>query len=85
MTSEECKQVFARLSEYLDGELPADLCEQMEAHINGCAPCVEFVESLRKTIELTRGLELDAEPVPLPAQARERVRAAYDNWLRSRR
>jgi anti-sigma factor RsiW len=85
MTSEECKQVFARLSEYLDGELPADLCEQMNAHINGCAPCVEFVESLKKSIELTRGLELSAEPAPLTAEARERVRAAYASWLRSRR
>ena len=84
MTSEECQQVFARLSEYLDGELPPDLCERMEDHLNGCAPCVEFVESLKNTIKRTRGLDLTAKPAPLPQEARERIRAAYQSWLTSR-
>ncbi len=84
MTNEECQQVFARLSEYLDGELPPDLCEQMEDHINGCAPCVEFVESLKKTIELTRGLDLAEKPQPLPPESRDRIRAAYQSWLQSK-
>jgi len=82
MTNEECKEVFARLSEYLDGELPPDLCEQMEQHINGCNPCVEFVESLKKTVELTRGLEMKATPSPLPPDVRERIRAAYLDFLK---
>jgi RNA polymerase sigma-70 factor (ECF subfamily) len=84
MTSQECREVFARLSEYLDGELPADLCEQIERHIGGCAPCVEFVESLKKSIELTKGVRWSDEPAPLPAATRTRVREAYQAWLRSR-
>jgi hypothetical protein len=48
----DCKEVFALLSEYLDAEPPPDLCDRVTAHIQGCDPCVEFVESLRKTIAL---------------------------------
>ena len=47
MTNVECQQVFERLSEYIDGELPEDLCGVLAEHIEDCAPCVEFVESLR--------------------------------------
>ena len=37
---DDCKEIFARLSEYLDAELPPDACADIEAHIAGCAPCV---------------------------------------------
>ena len=50
MTVSECKEVFARLSEYLDQELPGDLCERIDRHISGCPPCVEFVDSLKKSV-----------------------------------
>ena len=52
--SGQCKEIFALLSDYLNLELPAEACQEIETHLSGCAPCVEFVESLRKTIELCR-------------------------------
>lgn len=82
---ENCKEIASLLSEYLDAELPPDLCGQIEAHISGCPPCVEFVESLRKSIELCRRRRLEATPGPLPAEAREELMAAYRRMLESRR
>jgi len=50
--AESCRQMAEMLSAYLDLELPPDACAEVEQHIAGCAPCVDFVESLRRTIAL---------------------------------
>ena len=49
-----CDEVFALLSDYLNLELPPEACLEVEAHLAGCDPCVEFAESLRKTVDLCR-------------------------------
>ena len=65
------------LSEYLDLELPPDACQEIEEHIQGCAPCVEFAESLKKTVALCREYQPTTLPEPLGAQARAELEAAY--------
>lgn len=77
MTAQDCKEVFARLSEYLDEDLPSEVCDRIERHIDGCPPCVEFVESLRRSIDLCRRHKAGMEPGPMPAAAREDLVAAY--------
>jgi len=49
---ENCKKMFALPCEYLDLELPAEVCQEIDAHMAGCEPCPAFKESLRKTIDL---------------------------------
>lgn len=84
MNPSDCKAIFALLSDYLDHELPEDLCRDIDAHIADCPPCVAFVESLRKTIELCRkAKELDAPP-PLADSARRELFAAYQAMLAAR-
>ncbi len=74
----DCSGVFARLSEYLDGELSPEICQKMKAHIEGCAPCVEFVNSLKKTMALTKSPALkDASPSPLTEECRNALLDAY--------
>ena len=60
--SPDCREIFARLSEYLDGELEADLCSRLEEHMGGCPPCEAFLESLRRTVELARDLPAPTLP-----------------------
>lgn len=48
--SERCLELFERLSEYLDGDLPPALCAEIEEHMAGCEPCVRFLASLRNTV-----------------------------------
>lgn len=77
MTKQECSEIFAQLSEYLDGDLPPDVCESMEAHIVECAPCVEFVESLRKSMALSRQAAMGIEQAELKAEVKARLAEAY--------
>ncbi len=81
MTKLECQEVFARLSEYIDGELPEDLCTELSKHIDGCAPCVEFVESLRKAKALCREFPPGQKPGPLNSALRAQMRQALQNCL----
>ena len=85
MKVSECKDIFALLSQYLDEELPDEVCHDIDAHIQGCAPCVEFVESLKKSIHLTRGCQSEQKPPPLPDEAREELLSAYRKMLAARR
>ncbi len=75
--AERCREVFALLSEYLDLELPPETCREIETHMAGCAPCVEFAESLRKTVELCRGYEPGEMPAPLSESARHQLELAW--------
>jgi anti-sigma factor RsiW len=85
MTDGECKNVFALLSQYLDEELPADACEELEHHIEGCEPCIEFVESLKKSVAVGRGYKPAAEPPPLPPDVRQSLKEAYARMLAERK
>jgi anti-sigma factor RsiW len=79
-----CKEIFSLLSAYLDLELPPETCQEMEAHIAGCAPCVEFTDSLRKTVELCRQYKPEELPEPLSHDAREQLLTAYRKMMSAR-
>lgn len=44
--------MLGQLSEYLDGELEAALCAELEAHLAECPNCQVMVDTVRKTITL---------------------------------
>lgn len=50
----ECRELFSRLSEYLDGEIDAAGCEAVDEHLADCPPCRDFLESLRRTVRLVQ-------------------------------
>lgn len=74
----ECRKIFERLSEYLDNEVDSDFCEKLESHMQGCEPCVAFLESLRRAI---RWIERSEVPAP-PDDVRREVREALDRLMR---
>ncbi len=79
--SDRCEKIFALLSDYLNLELPPDACQAIEAHLASCPPCVEFAESLRKTVELCRRYRPAELPPPLGERAREELMQAYHKML----
>ena len=84
-TPENCKEVFALLSDYLDLDLPPEACREIEAHMAGCDPCVEFAASLRKTVELCQRYQPSEMPAPLTGQARSELEAAWQRVLAARK
>jgi len=78
---ENCKRLAALLSEYLDFELPPDACAEIEKHLADCPPCILFVDSLRKTLDLCRKYEPGEMPPPLTAAARADLEQAWRRTL----
>lgn len=54
MPDPRCKQIFAALSEYLDGDLPAKTCRELERHLKDCKSCLAYLENLKTTIQACR-------------------------------
>jgi len=69
--SAHCKEILSQLSDYIDGELAACLCTELEAHLADCPDCQVMVDTLRKTIVLYRG----CLPDELPSDVRTRLHA----------
>jgi anti-sigma factor (TIGR02949 family) len=57
-----CRDLFERLSEFVDGELPEGICEEIRRHMDGCDPCVNFAKTLQATADLCR--RLPTKPIP---------------------
>jgi anti-sigma factor (TIGR02949 family) len=73
----ECKEIFELLSEFLDNDLSPEECERVRRHIDGCAPCVDFLESLRRSVALCRDCSPSEKPSALPAEVREKLMEVY--------
>lgn len=52
-----CIALFERLSEYIDRELDAPTCKDIEAHIKSCKPCQVCLKTLKQTVDLCNNLE----------------------------
>jgi anti-sigma factor RsiW len=64
-----CRDRLGQLLDYIDGELEASLCTELEAHLAECPDCRVMVDTVRKTIILYRS-QAAAE---LPSGVRDRL------------
>jgi predicted anti-sigma-YlaC factor YlaD len=67
----ECRQIAELLGDYLDGSLPRATQELIDFHIDGCAPCVAFLNTYRGAMSATRKLA----DVPIPSELKKRLLA----------
>ena len=58
----ECRDLFVKLSEYLDGRVEPPVCDRMREHIEACPACVAFIRDLRSAIDRCRSLTVDCDP-----------------------
>ena len=66
-----CEALLGSLSDYIDGELGAELCRAIEKHIAECENCRIVVDTTRKTIDLVRATK---DPQPgVPEDVRDRL------------
>lgn len=52
----KCKEIFDRLSDYIDRDLDPEICKEIEGHVENCEPCIAFINTLRKTVDLFQAL-----------------------------
>jgi len=71
-----CRELDELLFEYIQGELDSDLCQHISRHLSDCRPCVDYVETYRVTIQLTRRLPT----APLPPELAERLQEALRSF-----
>ncbi len=74
-----CKDSIDRLLEYLDGELPAEVKQHLDQHLQGCTPCEEFLKQYRQTVPMCRKALLRAK---MPNEVAERLSSFIKNSIR---
>jgi anti-sigma factor RsiW len=75
MHDRRCKHLFALLSDYLNAELPVKNCRELERHLQGCEPCIAYLQSLKVTVEACRRYQVRRIPAP-SKKVREALRLA---------
>jgi anti-sigma factor RsiW len=77
--SKPCLRRLARLSAYLDRDLPQAVRDRIRSHMDRCGDCRVVLRTLKKTIELCRRT---SAPAP-PRAVSQRVLAALRRELAS--
>ena len=67
----ECQECMDLLADYVDGTLDKHQAELLEWHLDGCAPCVAFVNTYKGTVDAAKRLR----GTRLPPELREKLRA----------
>jgi anti-sigma factor RsiW len=67
----KCRSLLDAMSDFVDGTLEEELCEEIERHIAECQNCRVVADTLRKTISLYH--ESSAEGGEVPVVVRERL------------
>ncbi len=77
-----CREIMARLSEFVERELGPEMMRKIRDHLEVCAACRRFVKSLERT---SRMLRLDPS-LPMPEDAaRELLDALREESHRAQR
>ncbi len=76
-----CKDLLKTISDYLDGDISAEVCAELEKHLAECENCTVVVNTLKKTIELYHS-EPESEDLPQGVRDRLFVRLDLDDFSR---
>jgi RNA polymerase sigma-70 factor (ECF subfamily) len=75
-----CPDVLALFSSHLEGDINAQICAQMERHIEACPRCKGACDSLKRTLSLCHAAAPTSQ-IPVAVQAS--VKVALRNFLTS--
>lgn len=73
-----CLDLLAELSSYIDGELSAARCRQIERHLEACPCCDDLAARLRRAVLVCRQAGQRQLPRAVRQRARERIEALLD-------
>ncbi len=72
---QNCYHFLDSLSDYVDGELRAELCLDLERHMADCDDCQIVVDTLKKTVSL---YHKTVDEPSLPSDVRARLFRSLD-------
>jgi anti-sigma factor RsiW len=75
-TSLSCQELVELVTDYVEGALSDEARAEFDAHIARCTGCHEYVEQMRRTIELTGSLT----PDDVPPEAEARLLEVFRGW-----
>lgn len=67
-----CYDIHRLLFEYAQGTLPAELKSGMDAHLKDCPPCLDYLDTYRDTIKVTR--KCCQPPAELPPELQKKLK-----------
>ena len=73
-----CQELVELVTDYLEGTLPADERARFEEHLAPCEGCTNYVEQMRRTVELVGRLPRQA----ITPDVEEALLGAFRNWKR---
>ena len=65
-----CKDLLGNISDYIDGELKDDVCQELQRHMAGCDNCRVVFDTMTRTIYLYK---VEAQETEIPADVRGRL------------
>jgi predicted anti-sigma-YlaC factor YlaD len=71
-----CAELVELVTDYLEGALPSEERVRFDEHLASCSGCVNYVDQMRTTIELTGGLREE----DLSAELQVELLAAFRDW-----
>lgn len=73
-SQQKCPDVLSLFSRHLEGEISADLCAQMERHLDDCGRCRGACASLKRTLALCHSAPTPQVPESVQQAVRESLR-----------
>lgn len=77
----QCPDVLDLFSRHLEGEISAEVCRDLERHLENCPRCHGACDSLKRTLALC---QTTSASVDLPASVQASVQVALRNFLAER-
>ena len=65
-----CNALLGSLSDYVDGTLSDELCQELDRHLSECQDCRIVVDTLHRTVSLYQKCAEDSD---VPGDVRERL------------
>ena len=65
-----CKDLLGNISDYIDGELDEEVCEQLRRHMDGCENCRVVFDTTTRMIYL---YQTNANETEVPSDVRGRL------------
>jgi anti-sigma factor RsiW len=76
-----CKDFLNEVSDYLDEGIDAQLKAKLEKHITECPNCWVIYDTMRKTVQIYKGMD----PYPIPADVEARLMQAIEKKMAAER